>query len=414
MKSNQQGTQWDDNQLVAFLDGELPSQDQAELERSLALDPGLRQRLEELKSAWDLLDELPAATTNARLAQSTIELVAMELVEHRRHNVWTTRLRNRWWLLGLLSLLAFGIGAGLALFQHQSSMQQLVRLLPVLANYSDLSLIDDPSWLEKLTEVEGLLEAGLPLFVESGFPNSPTKPAELHDWVKGLEAPLQIRLLEDYQSYQALEPSRKESMQNVSQLVQARSAVDYAQVLKAYSGLVRQIGSTEFAQLEAEQDLDQRAAKIQKVVYRELAIGYANRLTQEEREGIRQWANQLKEEHFEYFFSIEDPDSEIVLMLDLPSANSIVKPQDIEELTNRIGPAGRSLLSRLDESQRSKTLRLWVYSSLPGSQNRPELSSLQMKKIFDSLPIERQNELIYMPGPEVIRTLKQIAAPAAP
>lgn len=407
MRTNREISDWDDTQLVAYLDGELSEGEQSELDRQLAVDGSLQRRLVELQKTWDLLDVLPQPTTNVKLAQSTIELVALDLLEERNRGPWPRLFkRPSLWLLAL-GLTGFIIGGAVAGMMHRSSMRQMVQLLPVLTQYSDLRLIDSPEWLEKLAEIEQLLDAGLPLYEENGFPSLPSHQAEIEPWIEELDTNLRILLSENYESFQSLESTRQESVVNLNRMIQANDNPDYARVLRAYSGLVRQIGSAELAQFEAESDLTSRSRKIQQVVYRELAISYSSQLNESEREGIRQWANQLKERHFEYFFGIEDPDSEIILMLDLPMASSIIEPQDINELISSIRPAGRNLLDRLDESQRSKALRLWVYSSLLGSRTRPSLTTQELKEIFESLPVEQQNQLIYMSGNEVIKLLQE-------
>jgi hypothetical protein len=407
MNSNRRQIDWEDAQLVAYLDGELSEQESSQLDQQLSADVELQRRLSELQKAWDLLDVLPQPSTNVQLAQSTIELVTMELLEERNRRSWPSLLRRPWWWLVTVSLACFLLGGAAAGLFHQSSMRRMVQLLPVLTKFSDLSLIDSPEWLEKLAEIERLLEAGLPLYVQNGFPSEPSHQSEIEPWIENLDTNLRVQLSENFEAFQSLPQNRKESIVGLNRMIQSHSNPDYARILQAYSGLVRQIGSAELAQLEADEDLNSRSNKIQQVVYRELAIGYASQLSEQEREGIRQWANQLKESHFEYFFGIEDPDSEIILMLDPPMASSIIEPQEIVELIARISPTGRSLLDRLDEGQRSKALRLWVFTSLLGSRTRPSLTTSQLKEIFNSLPVERQNELIYMSGNEVIKQLKE-------
>ena len=131
----------------------------------------------------------------------------------------------------------------------------------------------------------------------------------------------------------------------------------------------------------------------------------------EETAGIRDWANELKERNFEYFFGVKDADSEIIRMLDLGSADSIIDGEDIEELTRRISSAGRRLLNHLDEELRARVLRLWVYSCMPSLRPRPQLSSQELHQRFDALPQDRQHELIYLTGDDVIKVLSD--APAA-
>lgn len=66
-----------DEQLVAYLDGELPVNDVHELERRLASDDALRARLRQLQTGWDLLDQLPNVQSSQSLLETTIRMAAI-------------------------------------------------------------------------------------------------------------------------------------------------------------------------------------------------------------------------------------------------------------------------------------------------------------------------------------------------
>lgn len=105
--------------LIAYLDGELSDPQRAELERRLAEDPELRQRLLELQQTWSLLDFLPQPETNPNLTQSTMELLA-----HRQKRAYRFPLI---WALAFLLSGALGLGAGHLAFS-QARQQQLHEL----------------------------------------------------------------------------------------------------------------------------------------------------------------------------------------------------------------------------------------------------------------------------------------------
>ena len=64
-------------QIVAYLDGELDSAMNAEIEKRLADDAEFALRLQQLQRAWELLDELPRAKSNIDFTRSTVELIAV-------------------------------------------------------------------------------------------------------------------------------------------------------------------------------------------------------------------------------------------------------------------------------------------------------------------------------------------------
>ena len=49
-----------DDDLIAYLDGELSAEASDEIERRLSEDANLRRRLQLHQAAWDLLEEVPA------------------------------------------------------------------------------------------------------------------------------------------------------------------------------------------------------------------------------------------------------------------------------------------------------------------------------------------------------------------
>ncbi len=90
-----------DEQLTAYLDGELPPEEARALEQRLARDVTVRERLRELAGAWDLLDNLPRTTVDENFAKTTVAMVAVaareDLVElqstaprHKRQQ-WLSR-----------------------------------------------------------------------------------------------------------------------------------------------------------------------------------------------------------------------------------------------------------------------------------------------------------------------------------
>jgi hypothetical protein len=210
-----------------------------------------------------------------------------------------------------------------------------------------------------------------------------------------------------YEDFRQTTQLRKTQLRQIAKTLQDRSsAVDYRKILAAYSGLASQISSAELAQIMAIDNLERRAAEIIRIVDRELAIGYAYQLTDDEKRAVQTWANNLKENNFEYFFGLEDPDSEIVRLLDTDSPDSLISDQDLTDLTQRIAPKGRDLLARVAPELHSNILRLWVYASLPNLRSAQQLTTEELQRRFSELPLERQNEYIYLSGSEVLRRLK--------
>lgn len=126
-----------DEQLVAYLDGELPPEQRTELERSLGHDPQLRRRLRQLQGGWEMLDELPMATPSPQLVESTIRMAA---VSSRSLTAQAGRPVGRRWprlssltsLLGGLVVIACLVGgAGAAHLYERWQLRTQLRKLPL-------------------------------------------------------------------------------------------------------------------------------------------------------------------------------------------------------------------------------------------------------------------------------------------
>src|SRR5919204_6524699 len=64
-------------ELVAYLDGELPPAECQRVEKRLAKDEAYRQRLHELDQTWEALNALPTPTVDDQFARTTIELACV-------------------------------------------------------------------------------------------------------------------------------------------------------------------------------------------------------------------------------------------------------------------------------------------------------------------------------------------------
>src|SRR6476646_2290304 len=85
------------DEIVAYIDGELPPQDCRRVESRLATDDEFRQELHELDRAWDPLDVLPTPTVDDGFARTSIELACVaaeaDLSEHSAATKAANRIR---------------------------------------------------------------------------------------------------------------------------------------------------------------------------------------------------------------------------------------------------------------------------------------------------------------------------------
>lgn len=78
MMSHDEQEDWHD-ELVAYLDGEVSTEERERIEQRLTDDDAYRSQLVELERSWRLLDRLPTAEQDRDFTKSTIAMVAADL-----------------------------------------------------------------------------------------------------------------------------------------------------------------------------------------------------------------------------------------------------------------------------------------------------------------------------------------------
>jgi anti-sigma factor RsiW len=151
-----------EEQLSAYLDGELDDEAARSVERLLSTDPNVRRTLQRMERTWEVLDQLDDSEVDEHFTRSTLEMVAMAAEEDvQRQQEEAPRRRRRRWLVGGATLIAAALAGFLAvaLFWPNPN-EEVIENLPLLENLDEYRQIEDIEFLE------GLYEAGL--FVEEG------------------------------------------------------------------------------------------------------------------------------------------------------------------------------------------------------------------------------------------------------
>src|SRR3954469_18141973 len=101
-----------DEEIVAYLDGQLGTEATARVPRRLSEDATYRARLSQLQHAWDLLDNLRRTEADDEFVQSTVAMVAVQAEQQAQ----TQKLRivrqqtMRWLAVAALVLLSIASG----------------------------------------------------------------------------------------------------------------------------------------------------------------------------------------------------------------------------------------------------------------------------------------------------------------
>jgi hypothetical protein len=149
-----------DEEIVAYLDGELDGEAEARIVRHLGEDAAYRARLAQLQQAWDLLDNLRGSEADDEFVQSTVAMVAVQAeVEAKTLRQKVVRRRS---LLGLgavgVTLASLVIGYAIFHYKLTEPDRKLVRDLPVIERMDELRNIESIEFLKQL-EQENLFVA---------------------------------------------------------------------------------------------------------------------------------------------------------------------------------------------------------------------------------------------------------------
>ncbi len=137
-------SQQEQNELVAYLDGELSGDAARRMEAKLSLNPAIRAEAEALRRTWDLLDFLPKPQPSARFTHRTMErLTPLQAEEQRRRNRRRTCFFGLGWAAALL-LAGWSGFAGYNWFvPREPGDRELLRDLRIIENKRTYDRMED-------------------------------------------------------------------------------------------------------------------------------------------------------------------------------------------------------------------------------------------------------------------------------
>jgi hypothetical protein len=141
-----------DEEIVAYLDGELDAEAAAKVERRLADDPRYNARLNQLQRAWDMLDTLRRTEADDDFVNSTVAMVAVQAEEAAKtQGLRAVRRRNYTWLaLAAIALLSATTAFTMIQTWFSRDNRQLVRDLPVIEHVDEYRNIDSLEFARQL------------------------------------------------------------------------------------------------------------------------------------------------------------------------------------------------------------------------------------------------------------------------
>jgi hypothetical protein len=250
-----------DEQLVAYLDGELEGRERAALERRLLDEPTLRLRLKELQSAWEMLDHLPSTDVGEAFTRTTLE---MAVASQSQAMPVVRRMSKRpvgSIAIGLaVCLAALVVGWGWERSRQRRALQRQLSMLPAaqfLDAFRYADDIDDPSLLNRLADDPQWRE-----MIDLGIDFAELQVGEPRGWLGSIDHDarvVNVRLMDDTQqtvlsdSFDRLEQlSSKERQQVIdrSAMVSSIESPRRERILGTmleYSAFLNRLSSTDVA-----------------------------------------------------------------------------------------------------------------------------------------------------------------------
>jgi anti-sigma-K factor RskA len=225
------------DEIVAYLDGELPPPDCRRVEDRLATDEKYRQQLHELDRAWEALDALPTTSAGEDFARTTIELACVAAKDDVKERAATLRVQKQkrlWrWIAASAAALAIGILAGLALMPNPN--KRLLADLPAIHQVNVLPFVEN---IDVLRQISNLVPTDQMVKDDQAFGEevneirnaNSTSPSVRRDWLKSLPSEQKAELADRARVFSDLQQSPEQQQRMRKMMDEIRSAPDAAKL----------------------------------------------------------------------------------------------------------------------------------------------------------------------------------------
>jgi hypothetical protein len=410
-----------DEELTAYLDGELSAEDSAALEGRLVGQESLRMRLAELRRAYDLLDELPEVSHSKSFTQTTIEMVVADVKRSGVTAVTPTeslagkfpigKWLERWFSMpyawGLLALaVAFGVGLGVTASRLEGR-RELGRL-DLASNMPGLYDAGEIAVIEELARDRELIEYLQQHFRDVLIPMVPRSYDERRSWVRSLNSIQMAKLDGARELVGKYPPEVRERLEAVQEQIDLQSNAEDLNLAARMVGVVLDTMPTSKRRVLEELKTAPRIRFIQEQLSFRAAIFYAADLQGTDAEVLDEWSKTmlLPSIMANMPFLRRETDVKSALMT-LNSARPVeegfrLDNQDalISDLAGRLSSFPRRLLESIDQSDQLLVISTWM---IPEGVN----STSRLLEIYERQRRETQDEIDLLDPKEIRRVLRE-------
>ena len=408
-------------ELVAYLDGELPVEACRRVEKRLGVDAEYRQQMSDLDRAWTALEELPAATVDDNFTRTTIDMVAV-VAEHDRaaHTMaMATQHRKRRWLAAAACALV-AVAAFVIVRATSTRMDRaLVADLPVVAQLEELRQIRDLAFLRGLSQIGAErftnLSDAIPTtatLVEANW----TTPAERVVWIEQLSDQKKADLAARLKRFHDETPEAQDRLRQLQAEIDRASDSDaLRETLTAYIAWVNRQTPGERARLR-EMLTNERLAAVRKLldeeqrtVHRKLSATDEQALQDAILELVEERRAELEQElqrrgNPERLAGRSTADvAMFILFRELRDDRRRTELQD--RLTADLSAPAQERLQSLRRWERARQMHLWIREAL-----QPKYGPNELQAYFasDKLSNDQREELLSLPRAEMEERLERM------
>lgn len=422
-----------DEQLVAYLDGELDPGGRRRVEELLASDATVRRRMQEMERTWELLDDLDAAPAGDRFTQSTLEMVAVAVRQDVEQDAAEAPRRRRQclWALGggLLAAAASGFLAVVLLWPDPN--RALLDDLPVLENLDEYRQIDDVEFLDMLLQLDedGLLpkETGKTSEKPAAQRNESLDPRQR---IASMSLGEKEQLLRLKERFDTLDPRQRQQLHDLDDAVQSSAnGPQLRQVIHRYYDWVKTLPIYMREEL-AEMKPEDRIRSVKERLVKERAHGGGMRLGVGDLDKLLKWTSKYAARHeTEFRETLRDQQRrrlanlgpfmrhQLMFFMMLRQTAVSKKPSglltdaDLARLRGVLSPEVDQYLQSLPPTRQWQQVSEWMRHAARsrftrGAASKPNDEALA--NFFEhSLSEKERDRLLSLPGEEMQRALQR-------
>jgi hypothetical protein len=415
-----------EDELVAYLDGELPPEDCRRVAARLAADAGYRQRLHDLDRAWEALDALPSPRAGDDFARTTMELVTVAAQSDLTQQAAdiTKRARQRKWLLAAGSIAAILLGLMATRAAQSRGDRALLADLPVIGQLDVLTHVENIEFVRQLPSalpVDRLLadEAAVRDELLSVEWLSAPLAEDRQEWVNSLSAEEKSELAAHARRFRELPRRERDQLRDLQRAIKDADDAEQLQLnLLAYRRWLEQLTPGEQEDLREELKgvpLSEQMNRLERFARKE-DLQAARQLSANEKERLREAVLAFVEERRAMLMDemerrgsgqrarrLEGPRGALAILTWMMRNEEGAKLAR-ERIVGVLDPETITLFDRLNPQARRMQLWQWIRQAM-----QPKLTPDELEEFFvDELDSNQRERLLNLPPGEMQSELEQM------